>query len=186
MSNISKVVQPDSSYAEGWNNSLARMIELGWQENALVCFLGDGDTFLQMPDCISTDDKGVLVGKISRHGKVEAKKPSSRMLSFASIRCWTPACLFPASLFSEFRFPESTNVASDVDLFFEINDRGYQKQRVDDFVVAMDTTGLSSSSSRGISEYCDLYEERYGTSYLARIAKVLKLSKYYLRRSLNG
>ena len=170
----------DQCYAEGWNNALELFNQRGWNKvtGMRVCFLGSGDKLLELPGKLTASDELAYIGSTIRSGAARFELPV-RMLAFATMRAWTPSCLFPATLFDDYRFPTSARIASDVDLFFECFDRGIDFLLIKEFVVEMEVAGISSFVDQGAKEYCQIYEDRYGYSILARLALMLKRFKYH-------
>lgn len=177
--NLYVVCRRDNCYAEGWNNALNLFDELKGEMYKYLVFLGAGDVIemVNIEALKVVDNSNVLIGKIIRNERTYFRLPILMLLP-ASVRAWTPCCLFPVEIFNYYRFPVSYKIANDVDLFFYLFEKNFEFELTDSFVVDMETDGMSSNLIVGASEYLKLYESRFGNSILARISFFLKFVKY--------
>jgi hypothetical protein len=176
------VMKPDRSYAEGWNNAICNAsTQKWWRSDLRVSFLGTGDKILTLEALKpNLGSNLILLGQTLRPGSVPNRKRPYRLLAFASLRAWTPAALFPASFFSEFRFPTHTKIASDVDIFFAAFQAGLTFRSFHGYSIEMDVGGMSANIDLGAKEYRELYEARFGMSFLARTAEHIKRRRHYV------
>jgi len=187
INNLYVVCKKDNCYAEGWNNALNLFDELKAEKYKYLVFLGAGDAIktLNIKALKVVDNSNVLVGKIIRNKRTYSKLPLLMLLP-ASVRAWTPCCLFPVDIFSCYRFPVSYKIANDVDLFFFLFAENFEFELTEFFVVDMETDGMSSNLIEGASEYLSLYESRFGNSILAKISFFLKFLKYKINVCYNN
>lgn len=160
------VVAKDNCYAQGWNHALG-LLDGGAGH---VSFLGAGDRWLDLPKEGSLDPRTVYCGSTVRVGQAGRKlhAPSVDPARFwLRIGAWTPACLFPAQMFSGFRLPEQgVPIGADIALFFEARRAGLRFENHAGLKVEMDEGGLSTNPLRGLADYRRIALS-YGTAFPA-------------------